>query len=205
MALSRISLHSIMIRAFLFISLLLSVEASASTPGRALYLGAGALNRNSGAVATDATSSSMPLFAEVYGQLAASAFFDLGGALSLSPDLHYTPIGITTPDTEETTRILAGAIRLNYSTSKSFDLHLGPGLQFYTISGPGGTIDLSNGASTTTFGRPDSSATSINIYWDGGLGFNYDSLRIEASVWIAGLLTSRRTFSPVVSLSWGLL
>jgi hypothetical protein len=180
-------------------------EAYGSTLDQTLYFGAGLLNRNSGAVATDATNSSMPLFGEIYGQLAVSAFFDLGGALSLSPDLHYTPIGLTESDTLETTRILAGAVRLNYATSKTFDLHLGPGLQFYTISGESGTIDLSNGASTTTFARPDSSATSINLYWDGGVGFNFDSLRIEASVWAAGLLTSRRTFSPVVSLSWGLL
>ena len=188
-----------------FAILPLSVEAYGSTPGQTLYLGAGILNRNSGAVATDATNSSLPLFGELYGQVAISAFFDLGRSFSLSPDLHYTPIGLIESDTLETTRILAGAVRVNYSTSRTFDLHLGPGLQFYTISGEGGTIDLSNGASTTTFGRPDSSATSISIYWDGGIGFNFDSLRIEASVWAVGLLTSRRTFSPVVSLSWGLL
>jgi len=192
------------LNSFFSLLLLFSETALASTASHTFYAGAGALNRNSGAVATDATSSSKPLLAETYAQVSIAGFFDLGGNTSFSPDLHYTPIGLKESDTGETTRVLAFGARLNQTISSLVDLHFGPGLMFYSISGTGGTIDLSNGAGTSTFGRPDASATSTLVYWDLGAGYSLDPVRIEFSVWVAGALSSRRTLSPALTLSWGL-
>jgi len=100
---------------------------------------------------------------------------------------------------------LTFGIRALYPASNHFELHLGPGMLLYRISGAGGTIALSNGTGTTTFGRPDSASTSVALYWDAGFGLTYDSFRIDASALVTGVLSSRRTVSPVITLSWGIL
>jgi hypothetical protein len=175
--------------------------AHASFMGGRAFLGTGILNHNSGAQSTDATTTSKPLISELYPQLTLTGTFHLTGRWGFSPDFHYTPFGRKNSDTGESTSVFSFGLRALYYLSHVFDLHFGPGLFLYSISGSGGTIDLSNGASTTTFGKPSSSVTSSAICWDLGFGYSYQKYRLDFSTLITGIASTRRTISPVLSIS----
>ncbi len=180
--------------------------AFGETDAPMLYLGGGAINHNSNRAATSATTGATKTFDEVYAHVGALGLFGLDADWGISPFFYY---GVTTkksPEGGQSTGVYAGGVRALYNIMDGLDVHVGPAALFYRISGKGGTVVLSNGSSTATFGLPSLSKTSRVLAWDIGIGFGVDVVRIDAGVFVSGLVSSsKRAVSPHVTLSVGVL
>ncbi len=161
--------------------------------------------RNAGLAVTDADSGEKPFFSELYPVLSLTGMIGDTNSYRISPNLNYAITSKDSPDGGSATRVYAFGVRAVTPRISSFDFHLGPGVMFYNIKGKGGTKDLNNGATTTTFGLPDQSVTSRIFYMDLGAAYIWDKLRVESSFLISGFLSSKFALSPVLTVSWGIL
>lgn len=170
-----------------------------------VYLGTGAIAHDVGKVAVDATSSSKPILGDVYTHATLMAFLNVGDRWDLSTHFHYAFPYKKSPEGGESSTIFGGGLRVFYHLTEGFDVHLGPGVQFYQISGIGGTVSLNNGSGSATFALPSGSSISRIFYLDTGLGLSFGRLRLDGLVFISNLFSStRRSVSPVLNLSVGL-
>jgi hypothetical protein len=168
------------------------------------YLGAGVIGHNAGFAATNRVTGTKPFLGNLYTQVSAMAIFRLDGSWALSPDFHYAPLAQNSPDGKESTNVFSFGVRIFYKIFKSVDLHLGPSVLFYQISGVGGLVSLNNGLSTTSFAAPNGSSVSRLICLDTGLGLSFGAFRLDTSILVSGFFSnSKRSISPLVTLSVG--
>ena len=191
------------------LSIILGATSFCQTSVRAeefkhFYIGAGLINHNVGEAITNATTATRPFFNEQYPQVSLAVALSLGTDWLISPDFHYALPAKTTPEGYEKTSVYSYGLRVVYRISDLFDLHFGPSVLVYKISGAGGIIPLSNGASTSNFGIPSTSSSSNSVCLDTGVGFG-QAYRAELDLLISGVAkTARRAYSPLLTLSMGL-
>lgn len=188
----------------LFLSFFVFVNnsSSASDSKNGVSLGLGLLAHRAGKVTNNATKSSKPLFTEVYSDLALEWYNEIDTTWGISTQLNYTPIAKKSPDGGEKTRVYSAALRVHQSMADGADVHLGPGMMFYQISGSGGTITLNNGSGTLTFGLPSTTTTSRISYLDLGASWVINEMfQLEAAVLMSGLVSSKRAFHPFIEVS----
>ena len=202
---SYFSAAGVFITAFLaFLGFSRSVFAL-SMDSQTVYLGAGAMNHDSGIASINSKTGDKPYLSDIYSQLTLTGIFRFNDSWAFSPDFHYTPLSRATPEGGERVSILGVGARVLFNAGRGFDLHLGPGMLFYQIHGNGGSISLNNGSGYARFGIPSGSSTSRTVYLDTGFGITCDRFRIDGSVLITGLLSfSTLGISPILTLSAGL-
>ena len=180
--------------------------AQAETEMPMLYVGGGIIDHNANRASTSATTGATKTFGEVYPHAAVMGMFGLDSDWSISPYFYYGLTSKKSPEGGVKSSVYALGIRALYQLIDEIDVHLGPSALFYHLSGKGGTVVLSNGSSTSTFGIPSTSVTSRVISWDAGFGIRYDIVRLDAGVFVSGLLSStKRAVSPHITLSVGVL
>lgn len=173
-------------------------SAQAST----FFLGTGATLYNMGKI-TSTDDASTSLLGQFYLPLTLTASFSLNPRLKLIPQISYTPLGVKSAD-EITKRILTAGISTGYFTSPRTQLKTGLGLMSYSISGPGGTVQRSNGTSTSTFALPSTSVSTQTIYLDLGLAYLWGPfIRFDVDALVQGAFSSRRSFTTLISISRG--
>jgi hypothetical protein len=153
---------------------------------------------------------------QVTGAKSHSAFalpeLSLSGRLPLmsgwgwAPLLAFTPLGRKSDDEGQTTYVLRIEAKITRSLAEILDLQAGIGLTDAIIAGSGGTIELGNGESKSVFGFPTRSSASILFYWQLGAGAELmRALRVDASVFVQGALSSERAFNYTLQMSYGFL
>jgi hypothetical protein len=80
---------------------------------------------------------------------------------------------------------------------------LGLGLMYYQVGGSGGTVQLNNGNGYTTFGYPSDSSNAHLFFLEAGVAITLWHFRLENSVIATGVATSRRSFSFLSTLQFG--
>jgi hypothetical protein len=125
-----------------------------------------------------------------------------GGNWFFQPSLTYTVPGRLLNDGAG--RVNIWALALPFSGNLSvFEFKVGPGILFYQYKGAGGTEDLPNGGTTTTYYRPSDSVTSKVTFLDLGLGAAIgEKFRLDVDLYINGLLSLRRDFSLVAQAGY---
>jgi hypothetical protein len=172
--------------------------------GKRLYFGVGMISEDMGQYSVDAGADSTSLFATMYVDLSLSARLRLGSTRwFFTPAVSYTPLGVSSPDGQETTHLLTGGLRLTRPVGP-VDLTLGPGLLHRTTSASGGTVTLNNGSGMASFGVPPS-GTSMNLfYWDAGVGFGFKGFRADLNVLVTDLFGARRAYDGMATVSYGI-
>jgi len=170
---------------------------------KTIYLGLGMISQDVGRE-TSSDTGTAGLFTANYTDVQLIGDFSFLGAWHLSPMIAYTPLGNKSADTNEKSYLLPIAVRLK-SSFGLFDVFAGPGLLIYSISGSGGTATLNNGTSTAVFGLPSTSASSKLLMLDVGVDRDIFNFKLAAEAMVTGLLSTRRAFNLMVSLSYGVL
>ena len=170
-----------------------------------LHAGLGLLDYEPGVAVSSATDGTKPLFSQIYPTLALKGYYNVYEAWSVSPELNLPIIGKKTPEGKEKTSASSFSLRFcRPILFEGFNLHVGPGLTAYQIKGDGGTQVQSNGSSTSTFGIPGDSRTSVLEHLDIGAGYQIDDYRVELSVFVTQILSSqKRAYNPLLTVSKG--
>lgn len=125
---------------------------------------------------------------------------------SFMPGVSYTILGRSAASDTSKAKILAFDLPYIWSFFDSFELKTGAGLMMKSISGDGGTVQLNNGNSTSSFARPGRSVTSTTAFLHLGAGLPYsDAVRFDMDLWVSGAFSSRRAFTLYLSAAWGFL
>ncbi len=189
---------------FLLFSAFQNAEANLNIPGeKKIYLGVGVISQNVGRL-TSSDTGSASLFTSNFTEIHLVADFDFLGSWHLSPMVGYTPLGLKSADTNEKSYLLPIAVRLSNSLGL-FNVFAGPGILIYKISGSGGTATLNNGTTTAVFGLPSETVSSKLFMLDFGIDRNFSNFKLAAETMLTGLLTSRRAFNLMLSISYGVL
>ena len=170
---------------------------------KTLYLGVGVISQNVGRLTASDTGSAS-LLTSNFTEIHLIADFDFLGSWHLSPMVGYTPLGRKSADSNEKAYLLPIAVRLSNSLGL-FNFFGGPGILIYKISGEGGTATLNNGTTTAVFGLPSESVSSKLLMLDLGIDRNFSNFKLAAETMLTGLLSSRRAFNLMLSISYGVL
>ncbi len=169
-----------------------------------LYLGAGAASYNMGKV-TSSSDASTSLMGELYLPLTLSYLFPVKPTWSLEASLSMTPLSVKTTDSIAKTFVM-GSLTQVFKKSFFWDLKSGVGLLNYSITGPGGSIQRSNGTGTATFYYPGSSTSSKSLFLDFGVVYHWvRDIRIDFDALILSPISTRRSFSTLLTISKGIL
>jgi hypothetical protein len=180
-------------------------QAKLEDDSKTLFAGVGLVSEDMGLYANNPGADGTSLYTTLYVNLAVSARLRLGRESSwfFAPAVTYTPLGVKSPDGQETSNLLTLGLRLSRAIGP-IDLTLGPGLLHKTTNASGGTVTLSNGHSTSPFGIPPSGASMNLLYLDAGLGGSYWGFRGDLNVLMTDLMGSRRAYDGMVTVSYGL-
>ncbi len=166
--------------------------------------GLGFLTQNMGRT-TRSDEASVSTFGPTLLTITAGGQFYFG-EWGFAPLLAIAPLGRTTEDNAAKVTAFSLSLPVYKIFDQKYEAKLGPGWLLQIMSGKGGTTDLNNGTSTQTFYRPSTTVVSGLIYIDAGFGMVIvDKLRLDADLWITGLLSGRRAVSFFAALSWGFL
>lgn len=166
------------------------------------YLGTGATLLNMGKI-TSSDNASTSLMGELYFPVTLQLPIRISNRLSIIPNASYTPFAVKKAD-EVTKKIFTAGLNAAIQTNSVFQIKTGLGYLAYSISGPGGTVERSNGAGTATYALPGTQITTKSFFVDIGCGFRLgQSFRLDLDGFILGALTTRRSFTTMVSLSAG--
>jgi hypothetical protein len=178
----------------------------ASIPDHRFFAGLGMLVFNGGRYANQA-SGDTGYGALVLPELSVSARIPLGTtSWRIAPLLSFTPIAHKSVDGGESTYVLRYEVKAVRELFWGLDAEAGVGIYDAIIRGTGGTIELGNGNSKSTFGFPSHSSSTLLFYWEAGLGHELiHSLRVDAQAFVTNLVSSGRTFNYSLQLSYGWL
>lgn len=171
---------------------------------RRIYGSVGILNQNL-AKFSKAESGAKSFWGDTFINWAAAGRFGGGNWLAL-PMLTFTLPSRKTSDSETS----KGVYTLSFSIVRkisSFELHLGPGLMLYRISGPGGEIVLNNGNSIATFYAPNTSSTARLLFWAIGGGWELPGtgVRFDLDSWVTSAFGNSRAVNLFAYFSLGFL
>lgn len=96
-------------------------------------LGLSLINHNSGSTATSATSTSKPLFADIYNQITLLGFYNLNPNWTISPLFSMSLLGKKSPEGNQKYSLTILGGRFSRDINSNFDFHLGSGLLVYRI------------------------------------------------------------------------
>lgn len=117
-----------------------------------------------------------------------------GPEWSLSGTVHATPLGRSLQDEAGTVRIFRGGFLFNRKFG-SIALRMGTGIFSQWTVGSGGTTQLRNGSSVSTFGLPGRSSFGYTLYFQAGALFSVtDRFIMEADVISIASFSKRREF-----------
>lgn len=196
-------------RVFAFALLALSIthiDYAAAFSSGGIKLGIGFYSQNSGGEITKQAdgapsslgSSSLPLFLKYDWNFMGGWFF--------APQLSYTPIGRTSAGDSTTTTmtqlLLPVGTEITRSGEMIVDWEAGLAVSQYTMTGAGGTEQLSNGTGTSTFARPGRTVTTKTVALMGGISASQARLRFAFDLFIEGIATEKRTPSLMLSFAY---
>lgn len=189
-----------------------SVISSRAAAARAYEVDAGidvlshALGKTSSSE-TGATSFMGPIFINLDFQAHVPIGDGLIGVpLSVSPRVIWAP-SFLLPHKDSgspvKTTFLIVDLPLVYDFNDSFDFSAGPAYVVYTIAGPGGTTQLNNGNSTSTFALPGDSVSAKTIALMIGTSYKTSDFRFSLDLMSEGFLSSKkRTFSLMGAIAY---
>jgi hypothetical protein len=167
-----------------------------------LFLGAGVTLHDMGKVTT-ASDASTSILGEAFLPLTLAYRIPSSSLWTFVPSVSYTPIPVKTTDSISKT-LLMGALNGVYAVRDDLELKGGLGLLQYSIGGPGGTIQRSNGTGTSTFALPGTTSASTLLFLNFGIGYPLaQSLRLDLDAALMSALSTRRAISTTLSMSWG--
>ena len=150
-------------------------------------------------------SGSTGLLGSKFGELSIAYRMRLNESLTLIPTVGFTLVGSGNIDGSSTNRYISLVVPVSFPLFGSLEFRSGVGLMLYQISGSGGSTTLSNGTGTLEFTLPGQSRTSTFLILDVGVGFPlFGDFRFDINTYVTGFLTTRRGFSLVTRLGWGI-
>jgi hypothetical protein len=165
-------------------------------------LGLGALAHNLGKYGSE-PSGEGPFISSMFVELIYTGRYPLGfGTWFLSPLVSFTPIGHGSEEGSQSSRILRFAARAGHPAGP-VDFVGGLGVLNWIVRGSGGTIVLDNGNTQTEFGLPSDSSVASYFYWEAGASVSSGRFRWESSLFVTGLLSSRRAFNFATHVTIG--
>lgn len=110
----------------------------------------------------------------------------------LAPTLMVSPLGRESVDASTRSHLVALTIPATVRWG-FLDFRAGLGMMGFLMSGGGGTVELNDGNSTSTFSRPGRWTLSSYSSLNGGLGFQImRKLRLDIECWVSGPFSDRR-------------
>jgi hypothetical protein len=119
---------------------------------------------------------------------------------SLMTTLRFTPLGPKDSDGSVSRRVIDLSFPFFLDSGGNFKV--GPGILAYWLSGTGGTVELNNGTSTSTFYRPNTSSFSTLITLNAGVGVDIAFFRWDLDFVITSILSSRRAVNLSTALTF---
>lgn len=171
---------------------------------RSLFFGMGLLTYRFGELSEDPTGA-RSMISAIYPEISLGGRFYLSEHWRLAPRVHYTFPGRSIVDDTATASIIYFSIPF-IKDFYTLDLKFGMGLLLYRISGEGGTVELNNGNSTSTFGKPGLSSTSNLFTLEIGVGrLIYEQLRFDMDLFATTPVdASRRSLGMRAGVSYGI-
>lgn len=122
--------------------------------------------------------------------------------LGIMPRLLYTLIPVEAADEGSKSTVLLASLPAVFNLNDSLEATVGLGYMLRTIKGEGGTTELGNGTSTSTFALPGRSETTKNFLLEAGI--HYTTLPYVLSFELLGssLLSERRSVSFLITLNY---
>lgn len=171
-----------------------------------VYGGIGMIDHWSGKIATSATSTDKPRFYNTYTYFHLSSLHEISAGWSLSPEFYFSIPSKKSPDGHEKFSVYGWGLRCVYNYSSAWNFLIGISGMYYGISGDGGDVVQSNGASQSTFATPKTTETTSRLALDAGAVYIFDLWRLETSVLISNPSDSNKmSFNPMLTLTRGFL
>ena len=191
--------------AALFLLTFLGSGLALADTDKKLYVGAGVMATNLSRT-TATVSGSKGFWGPVFPEVVVNYRMPISDQLDFTPTLDLTLLGAfgvnraTDGAADET--IVGLIFPLSYKIMM-LDLHGGLGIKFLHYTGQGGTTDLNNGTTVTTFYRPSRSSTTRIVVVDLGVGGQIvPTLRADLDTWIEDIGSARRAVSILFKLSY---
>jgi len=185
--------------AFLAFVLSTSVIASDSSSKSAIYLEAGSSFSNMMKITKSDDASKSKLGTHQF-------IFSLSGRIwDFKPEFAYTIL--PRKGTGDTYKSRLMVIQLPYLITlvDDVDLKFGPSYWMHTISGSGGSVELSNGTGTATFYKPDRSSTAKTLGFTTGVFVNAGGgFGLDFDLNVLSPLSKRRSITAIAQLTWSL-
>jgi hypothetical protein len=184
---------------------LAQAKGASKSSSKSWYLGLGSILQNP-ITTTQSDTGAASLTGQVYLaslNLSTKLISNPGWTLGLSAI--YTPL-VKSGNDGIKKQMLVVLAPLLFQINTKLSWKLGPGFQFYQVGADGGSLTLANGTGTATFYRPNSYQTSKNFLVATGVEWQMSpSWKLDADLWIPGILTTRRSVNLGVHLNWGVL
>lgn len=175
--------------------------AFGETADRGLYLGAGGIAYNMSRFGQSATGETSTL-GDVYPAFSLGMPLDLS-IFRVSPMAAYTLFGKTNADATKT-RVLAVTLPMAIGASPTVDIKAGPGVIWFTSSGPGGSVTMPNGTSTSNYYLPSDSRSSRLYVLTAGLALKSERYRVDLDGLVSDPFTSRRAVNLALLFSYAI-
>jgi hypothetical protein len=172
---------------FVFLWLLLAALPAHAFPPEGAYVGLGAFFANPLRY-TASSDASHSIFGRVFTP-------ELGLGYSAGPwrpSLHWAVLGRSTGDGEKRETLIRANIPYAFFLSERFEAKAGGGLMWFHGYGPGGEVELRNGALLQKFYVPDGSSNTFLFYLAGGAALKVDHFRFDFDLYFTSLLSRRR-------------
>ncbi len=174
------------------------------SPPSTLYVGTGVFLQNMLTTTTTPESSANVIGQMNLPQVSLMADFRGSSGFGMAPSVALTPVAITGGNGVKKSMLLA-SIPFAWRVGQSASFKLGPGLLQYSVSGDGGTTELSNGTGTSTFYLPGSTKSSKVFVLNVGMGFDlFRSFRFDLDAVVPGALSSKRSLNLMATAQLGI-
>lgn len=171
---------------------------------RTFYLGVGYFSENSlGRITQKPSGQKSSVFGTITYPLLLKYDWKIGTDFFFSPQLTYTIFNRKSAGDSAEVQIwhLMLPFGKNFSFS-NFDWFVGPGWLSRSIKGAGGTTELNNGGSVSTFALPGRVVASKVITWNAGISYNTNPHRFAFDLMVEGMASSKRTFDMMFSYAY---
>jgi hypothetical protein len=126
-----------------------------------------------------------------------------GSWMSLYPTFLVSPLAQTTMDKAASTRVFYLGIPYGIFETDIISVRLGTGLLFTKYSGKGGTVELNNGETVSTFAKPSRSTSATNVLATLGVhGPLFNQLFWGADALVTGAFSTKRTVNFLLSANY---
>lgn len=177
--------------------------AKAST--HSYFLGLGYFSENSlGRITQQPSGQTSPLFGTISYPLVFRYQAAVNSKYDFAPSVTYNLLGRKIAGDSATGSLWHLVLPMAYHLSSNWDWTFGVGYLNRTIAGAGGLVQLNNGNSVATFALPGKTQSSQVLTADLGFSYNSTKWRFDLDVIAEGLVSKKRTFDLMLSLSYAL-